>query len=114
MIPQPELIEVSKTKEMSKDQFYYPSDLWARILFNFAIAYRNNEIPKEQIIEGMIPFYHSRILSFVNKTLHMGIKDCEEYFEAINRVFEGEKYYLIKRWDEDQKKLGHKLFTTKT
>ena len=110
IIPQPLLVEMKKTTKMSKDQFYYPSDLWARVLFSFAIAYRNNEIEKEKTIEAMIPFYHSRILSFVNKTGHMDIKECEEYFEAINRVFEDEKYYLIKRWDEDQKKLGHKLF----
>lgn len=83
-----EFMEVNKIKQMSKDQFYYASDLWARILFSFAIAYRNNETPREQIIESMIPFYHSRILSFVNKTGHMDIKECEEYFEAINRVFE--------------------------
>ncbi|MBN2123763.1 MAG: glycosyl transferase [Deltaproteobacteria bacterium] len=111
IIPQPELIELEKTKGLSKEQFYYPSDLWARVLFNFAIAYRNNEVAKEDIVDAMIPFYHSRILSFVNKTGHMDIKECEEYFEAINRVFEAEKYYLIKRWDEDQMKLGHKLFT---
>jgi len=110
IIPQHLLIEMKKTTKMSKDQFYYPSDLWARVLFSFAIAYRNNEIEKEKMIEAMIPFYHSRILSFVNKTGHMDIKECEEYFEAVNRVFEDEKYYLIKRWDEDQKKLGHKLF----
>lgn len=110
IIPKDELMEVSDVKKMSKDLFYYHSDLWARILFSFAIAYRNNQVPKEKIIEGMIPFYHSRILSFVNKTNDMGIKECEEYFEAINRVFENEKYYLIKRWDEDQKRLGYKLF----
>ena len=110
VIPKPEFIEIKKTRQSPKDKFYYPSDLWARILFDFAIAYRNNEIPREQIIEAMIPFYHSRILSFVNKTGHMNIKECEEYFEDISRVFEKEKYYLIKRWDEDQKKLGHKLF----
>jgi glycosyltransferase involved in cell wall biosynthesis len=111
IIPQPEFIEVKKDKKLSKEQFYYPSDLWARILFSFAIAYRNNEIPRAEIIEAMIPFYHSRILSFVNKTDHMETKECEEYFESINRVFEDEKYYLIKRWDQDQKKMGHKLFT---
>jgi len=110
IIPQPELIELGKTKKLSKDQFYYPSDLWARVLFSFAIAYRNNGIPRDRVIEAMVPFYHSRILSFVNKTGHMGTKECEEYFESINRVFESEKYYLIKRWDEDQKKLGNKLF----
>ncbi|RLA94595.1 MAG: glycosyl transferase [Deltaproteobacteria bacterium] len=110
IIPQPELIEIDKTKKLPKEQFYYRSDLWARILFNFAIAYRNNELPRDKIVESMIPFYHSRILSFVNKTQHMGIKECEEYFEGIVRVFENEKYYLIKRWDQDQMKLGHKLF----
>ena len=112
IIQSAELSEIKKTKDMPKDEFYYPSDLWARILFSFAIAYRNNEIDKEYIIKSMIPFYHSIILSFVNKTGHMDIKECEEYFEAINRVFEGEKCYQIKRWDEDQKKLGHKLFKT--
>ena len=110
IIPSSELFEIKKCKDMTIENFYYPSDLWARILFSFAISYRNNEIDKEKIIESMIPFYHSRILSFVNKTGHMDIKECEEYFEAINRVFEDQKYYLIKRWDEDQKKLGYKLF----
>jgi len=110
IVPNPELAEVSKAKDFTKDEFYYPSDLWARILFGFAIAYRNNVIPREDIIESMIPFYHSRILSFVNKTIDMETKECEEYFESINRIFENEKDYLIKRWDEDQRKLGHKLF----
>ncbi|MDY6971909.1 MAG: glycosyltransferase [Thermodesulfobacteriota bacterium] len=110
IIPTSELIEIGKIKKIPKAQLYYPSDLWGRVLFSFAIAYRNNEIPRDRIIEAMIPFYHSRILSFVNKTGHMEIKECEEYFEAINRVFESEKYYLIKRWDEDHRKLGLKLF----
>ncbi len=110
ILPSGEFSEIKKIKKIPKDKFYYHSDLWARILFNYAIAYRNNEIPKEMIIESMIPFYHSRILSFVNKTIHMDIKECEEYFEKIVRIFEEEKPYLIKRWNEDQKKLGNKLF----
>lgn len=110
IIPKPELAEIQKTKKIPKSKFYYPSDLWARILFNYAIAYRNYAVPKEQLVESMIPFYHSRILSFVNKTTHKDTKECEEYFESIVRVFEAEKSYLIKRWDEDQKKMGYKLF----
>jgi glycosyltransferase involved in cell wall biosynthesis len=56
IIPRTELTELTKTKKIPKEQFYYHSDLWARVLFNFAIAYRNNEIPRDQIIEAMIPF----------------------------------------------------------
>lgn len=114
IIPQPELIEVTKTIKSKRDKFYYHSDLWARILFDFAIAYRNNIISREYIIDAMVPFYHSRILSFVNKTGNMDTKECEEYFEMIVRVFESEKHHLIKRWDQDQRKLVHKLFVCKT
>jgi glycosyltransferase involved in cell wall biosynthesis len=110
IIPELELGEISKAKKLPKDQLYFTSDIWARILFNFAIAYRNNEIPREQIIEAMLPIYHSRTLSFINKTGHMHTLECEEYFEAINRIFEKEKYYLIERWGEDHKRLGRRLF----
>lgn len=110
IIPKPEWIEVEKIKKIPKEKFYYSSDLWARILFSFAIAYRNNQLSRERIIEAMTPFYHSRILSFANITKHKDTRECEEYFEKNVRAFEHEKYYLNKRWDQDQKKLGHKLF----
>jgi hypothetical protein len=110
ILPKEIFAEVKKTKKIPKGRFYYPSDLWAHILFNYAIAYRNNQISKEMIIESMIPFYHSRILSFVNKTVHMDIKECEEYFEKIVRIFEKEKPYLIERWNEDKRKMGNNLF----
>jgi len=110
ILPPDEFAAIKKAKKIAMQKFYYSSSLWARILFNYAIAYRNNEIPKEMIIESMIPFYHSRILSFVNNTVHMGIKECEEYFEKIVRIFEKEKPYLIKRWKEEQKKVGNQLF----
>jgi len=101
---------IQKTRDLPRKEFYYHSDLWARILFHYAIAYRNNEIPMSTLIESMVPFYHSRILSFVNRTADMDIRECEEYLESIVRVFEKEKPYLVKRWDEDNRKLGSKLF----
>jgi glycosyltransferase involved in cell wall biosynthesis len=110
IIPEKEYSEVGACRNSRKEAFYYSSDLWARILFSFAIGYRNAEFDRQKIIESMIPFYHSRILSFVNKTTKKDIKETEEYFENIVRVFEDEKQYLIQRWDEDQRKLGHKLF----
>jgi glycosyltransferase involved in cell wall biosynthesis len=56
IIPQAEFAEVSKRKKSSKRNFFYHSDLWARILFSFAIAYRNAEFDRQNIIESMIPF----------------------------------------------------------
>jgi len=111
IIPGPEYMEISKLKNITdKKRFYFSSDLWARVLFSFATAYRTNVVERDKLIESMIPFYHSRNLSFVNRTEKSSIKDAEEYLENITRVFEKEKYYLIQRWDSSVKRLGHKLF----
>lgn len=101
VLPLSESMEIKKyTKIKKKDQFYYSSSLWARILFNFAIAYRNNEIDRKTLLKALIPFYHSRVLTFVNKTKDSETRESEEYLENINRVFESEKYYLIQKWKE--------------
>jgi glycosyltransferase involved in cell wall biosynthesis len=84
-----------------EQEFTYPSSLWARIIFNFAVAYKRSEPEdRQEIMEALIPFYHSRVLSFVNKTRTFGAREAEEYLEQIQRIFEGEKYYLIERWDQ--------------
>jgi len=101
ILPLPECTEMKKYRTIkNKDQFYYSSSLWARILFNYAIAYRNGEFDKEELMEALIPFYHSRVLSFVNRTQESETRESEEYLENVNRVFEKEKYYLIERWHE--------------
>jgi len=111
IIPGPEYMQISKLQKIKeKKSFYYSSDLWARVLFSFAIAYKMKEIDKDLLIESMIPFYHSRVLSFANKTESASIKEAEEYLENITRVFEKEKYYLVQRWDASVKRIGHKLF----
>jgi hypothetical protein len=111
IIPAPEYLQISKLQEIKdKRSFYYTSDLWARVLFSFATAYRTNAVDPDKLIQSMIPFYHSRILSFVNKTDKASVKEAEEYLENITRVFEKEKYYMVQRWDTSVKRLGHKLF----
>jgi len=73
------------------------------------VAYRNHPALRRQLMPALLPFYHSRVLSYVNKTLTFATRDAEEYLENINRVFEEEKYYLIERWrqgaEQDEKRL---------
>jgi glucosylglycerate synthase len=97
---------VSQLQKMDVQDFYYRSDLWARILFDFAIAYRTEIVDRQTLLEALIPFYFSRTLSFVNKTTEMDTQEAELYLENINRVFEAEKYYLIRRWDQMLKDNG--------
>lgn len=111
IIPIAEYNEILKHKNIkNKQNFYYPSNLWARILFSFAVAYKsNNSLDRNDIMEALIPFYHSRVLSFVNRTKDLEVRESEEYLENINRVFEKEKYYLIERWNGMEKDFAGRL-----
>lgn len=112
IIPLPDYNEIIKYKNIkNKNSFYYPSNLWARILFSFAVAYKsNNSIDRTKFMEALIPFYHSRVLSFVNRTKDLEIRESEEYLENISRVFEKEKYYLLEQWNGIEKNLASRLF----
>jgi hypothetical protein len=111
VLPLPVRREVEKLETVTQsDSFNYHSDLWARILFSFAVAYKDHEEERMRIMEALIPFYQSRVLSYVNRTREMGTQGAEEYLEEINRVFETEKYYLIQRWDESENSRAQRFF----
>jgi glycosyltransferase involved in cell wall biosynthesis len=111
VIPPPVFAEIEKLGDCSATgRFHYPSDLWARVLFNFAVAYKNEEEDPAELMGALVPFYHSRVLSYVNSTVDAEIREAEEYLEEISRIFEAEKYYLIDRWDESANHKQTRLF----
>lgn len=91
---------VSNLKNYTVKDFKFRTATWARTLFDFAVAYRNNGIDQEHLLNALIPFYHSRILDFYNKSKEMDTLASELYLENANRNFEAEKDYLVKRWFE--------------
>jgi hypothetical protein len=111
ILPLPIMREVERLQDFKDEAtFFYHSELWARIVFSFAVAYKDRKDHRMDIMEALIPFYQSRVLSFVNKTREMGTQAAEEYLEEINRVFETEKYYLIQRWNESENSRSQRLF----
>lgn len=87
-------------KEMKENVFDVPTDLWARILFDTAVAYRDAVHDRDEMMESLIPLYYGRTLSFVKKTRSMNIKQAEEAIEEDCLTFEMTKPYLVKRWQQ--------------
>jgi glucosylglycerate synthase len=112
VLPQDDFLEIEKLLLHSKVDFYYSTKLWVRLLYNFAVAYRNNMVSKKQLTESMIPFYYSRMLSYINKTREWDTCECEEYLEEISKIYEKEKAYLFERWNEDKYNPSNSLFFT--
>jgi len=89
--------ELLKIKGLLK-RFNFPTTLWAKILFDFAIAYKKDLMSRTDITNSLIPLYLGKTLHFVNATCRMSVQQVEEFVEDECLIFEKEKSYLLERW----------------
>jgi glucosylglycerate synthase len=85
-------------KEMPIDVFTFPADLWARIIYDWAVAYRDTD-ETDRLMDALVPLYFGKTLSFIRKTEKMTIQQTEAAIEEECMVFESTKPYLIKKWE---------------
>ncbi len=75
-----------------------PDALWARIVYDFAVAWRMKTMDRLQLLRSMTPLYFAWIASFVNEAGNLEPAASEERVERLCLAFEAEKPYLIARW----------------
>lgn len=90
------LIEI---QSLNENEFNFPTDLWARLLFDVAVSFRDQVVDTDTMMDSLIPLYFGKTLSFVRKTRRMSIKQAEETIEEDCMTFEMTKPYLLKRWN---------------
>ena len=98
----PNLNKLNEVKTMQFEHFDFPVELWAKILYDFSVAYKNQVDDKKFILDALIPLYYGKTLSFVKKTERMSIQEAEELIEYECEVFEKIKPYLIEQWTKVQ------------
>jgi hypothetical protein len=85
-------------KGIKQEVFTFPTDLWARILYDWAVAYRDMMADHDLLMDSLIPLYFGKTLSYARKTEKMTIQQTEEDIENVCMIFEMTKPYLIQRW----------------
>jgi hypothetical protein len=78
--------------------FVFPDELWARIVFDMALAWHDRRLPLERLVASLIPLYFARVASLVFETAELTTDQAEAYVERQARVFELAKSYLVSRW----------------
>jgi len=91
--------KVEEIGELPAEQFDFPTQLWAKLLFDFAVAYHRGEADRDELLSALIPLYFGKTLSFVRKTERMSVQQAEEFIDNECMVFEETKPYLLERWD---------------
>ncbi|MBN2031822.1 MAG: glycosyltransferase [Deltaproteobacteria bacterium] len=91
------LIEI---RGMKRAVFTFPTDLWARLLYDTAVSYRQRVCDLDLMMDALIPLYFGRTFSFVKKTKRMSTRQAEEAIEEDCLTFEMTKPYFVKKWTE--------------
>jgi len=91
---------LTKSAESPQDSFSLPPELWVRTVFDFAVEYNFGDHNPAEVVDSMIPLYFGRTASFVVQTKDMSSAEAEKIIDHLAQVYEKEKGYLIKRWEE--------------
>ena len=93
-----ELLELGKLARRSDDAFRFPDGLWARVVYDFALAHRLRVMARDHLLAAFVPLYLGWLAGFA---LELGEPDpvvAERRIEELCLRFESEKPYLIARW----------------
>jgi hypothetical protein len=76
-----------------------PDSLWVRIVYDFAVAYHRRALPREQLLQSLVPLYLGRTASFVLQTASSTAAEVEDVIRRLADEFVRQKGYLRERWE---------------
>jgi len=79
-------------------RFRFPDDLWARVVYDFALAHHYGVVHRDHLLRSLVPLHLGRTAAFVLATQRADAAATEGAVEAVGAAFERLKPYLVERW----------------
>lgn len=98
ILPPVTLLELKKLARLAADDFRMEDSLWARIIYDFALAHRLRNIHRGHLFGALTPLYLGWVASYAAAINRSGVTAAEERVEQLARAYETEKPYLLSRW----------------
>src|SRR5438309_661057 len=98
VLPPATLFELKKLAARSEDGYHFSDALWARIVYDFALAHRIRVMDRNHLLQAMTPLYLGWVASYALQVRDAAGPEVEQCIEAVCVAFETQKGYLISRW----------------
>jgi glucosylglycerate synthase len=96
VLPPNSLLGLKKLSVMHPENFRMPDNLWARIVYDFILAYRLRTINRGHLLGALTPLYLAWVASHLT-LIHTGTAP-EKHIQDLASAFETDKPYLVSRW----------------
>jgi hypothetical protein len=96
VLPPQSLLGLKRLSVATVEQFAMPDALWARIVYDFLLAYRLRTINRSHLFGAFMPLYLAWVASHLQQTGEG--TDPERHIQLVAAAFEADKPYLVSRW----------------
>jgi hypothetical protein len=98
VLPPATLLELRKLSRLEPQQFRMGDELWARIVYDFALAHRLRTMNRDHLLRSMAPLYLAWVASYANELQSAGSAAVDQRLERLCLAYEAAKAYLVSRW----------------
>lgn len=98
VLPPVSLFDLKRLTTLPAEQFRMPDQLWARIIYDFALAYRLRRIGRTHLLGALTPIYLGWVASYAQEVAGATVAEADARVEKLARVFEENKPYFVSRW----------------
>ena len=91
------LQEIEKLQVMDETKFFFPADVWAKIAYSFAGAFRRerNETNRRTLLDALRFLWIGKTASFALETQELDSEEAEKKIQDEAKIFEELKPYLL-------------------
>jgi glycosyltransferase involved in cell wall biosynthesis len=98
VLPPKTIIELRHLAQAGPERFQMDDQVWARIIYDFALAYRMRWMPRDHLLGSLTPLYLGWLASFVLQVQPLAPDAADARVERLAVAFEMQKPYLMSRW----------------
>ncbi len=98
VLPPAALFELRKVGRLPAEEFRIPDELWVRICYDFALAYRLRTIARDHLLRSLTPLYLGWIASYAIGVEAAETVAVQKRWERLSSAYETEKPYFVSRW----------------
>ncbi len=79
-------------------EFCFPDEVWAGVIYDFALAHHRRTINREHLMKSLTPLYLGWVASFARQTENETAMQVDERLERLCLVYEQLKSSFVNRW----------------
>ncbi len=98
VLPPATWMDLKRMSTENPDTFRFEDGLWARVIYDFALAWRMRLIDRDHLLRAMTPLYLAWFASWIRAVRDADAKHILAVLDALCFAFEMQKSHFISRW----------------